>query len=324
MQYQIKAKRVIEQLVKSGHKNFVVFPYGERGILVKALLNSYFGIQETMIIDNNLCRENKHIHAIEEIKNIDVKDIIVLLSTDSEAYYSDIRQELLTYVSLDKIVDVFSPSIYFDEKVYFDKPYYSQNIPEQLYFYDARIMSLEENAREIYRRGISGCTAEVGVYKGEFANYISRFFPDRRLYLFDTFSGFDDRDIDAEEEKYSAVFRKNVSHADTSAEIALSNIGWRSNAVAKTGYFPDTVTGLENEKFCFVCLDTDLYKPILAGLEFFYPRMIPGGCIFVDDLGHQKLPGVRKAVIDFCQKEHVGYSSIYDGSDATAVIVKPL
>ena len=101
-------------------------------------------------------------------------------------------------------------------------------------------------------------------------------------------------------------------------------MAYRSNAVIRKGYFPETAIGLEEERFAFVSLDTDLYKPIKAGLDFFYPRLARGGVIFVDDLGHPELPGVRKAVIEFCKKEKIGYVSIPDGTDSTAVIVKPL
>lgn len=43
----------------------------------------------------------------------------------------------------------------------------------------------------IYSNNISGCVAEVGVFQGEFASVINKNFPDRKLYLFDTFEGFD-------------------------------------------------------------------------------------------------------------------------------------
>lgn len=153
---------------------------------------------------------------------------------------------------------------------------------------------------------------------------MSRFMPDRTLYLFDTFTGFDGRDIDENEEKLSYKFRRKNSLDDTNVELALSNIAYRANTVVRKGYFPDTAQGLEKEKFAFVSLDTDLYKPILSGLEFFWPRLSPGGTIFVDDLRHSELLGVRKAVIEFCKKESIGYVSLPDGVDATAIITKPL
>ena len=59
---------------------------------------------------------------------------------------------------------------------------------------------------------------------------------------------------------------------DTSVEFVLENIGYRANCIIRKGWFPETTTGLENEKFAFVHLDTDLYKPILAGLKFFGPE----------------------------------------------------
>lgn len=46
----------------------------------------------------------------------------------------------------------------------------------------------------------------------------------------------------------------------------------KEKVVIKKGYFPESIQNdenLKNEKFCFVSLDPDLYKPILEGLEFF-------------------------------------------------------
>jgi O-methyltransferase len=48
-----------------------------------------------------------------------------------------------------------------------------------------------------------------------------------------------------------------------------------------------------------VSLDVDLYKPTLAGLEYFYPRLSVGGCIFIHDYNNRRFKGVRKAVEEF-------------------------
>ena len=39
------------------------------------------------------------------------------------------------------------------------------------------------------------------------------------------------------------------------------------------GWFPETAFDIEDETFCLVCMDACLYRPTLAGLEFFFPRM---------------------------------------------------
>jgi O-methyltransferase len=49
-----------------------------------------------------------------------------------------------------------------------------------------------------------------------------------------------------------------------------------------------------------VHLDVDLYASTRAGLEFFYPRMIPGGIIITHD--YSTLPGVAQAFSEFLPK----------------------
>jgi O-methyltransferase len=64
----------------------------------------------------------------------------------------------------------------------------------------ARIIGLENAAKLIYRNNVSGSVAELGVFEGEFAKHINKQFPERKLYLFDTFDGFSDEDIKKEKE----------------------------------------------------------------------------------------------------------------------------
>lgn len=314
MDYYRKAKRVIEKLISNGKREFILFPFGERGLMIKNILNNQYGIKEEYILDNKLSKLVDTIHPIEYLAQLDLNRYLILLTSDNEECYSEIRTDLMKYAGLDQFVDVFSTSMYWDDSQYYEKP--TQKHP--------RLIALEAAAKEIYRNEVEGAIAECGVYKGWFANHMSRFMPDRKIYLFDTFNGFDDRDIDEKEDKYSGGFREKNKLSDTSVELALSNLGFRANAIVRKGYFPDTAIGLEQEKFAFVSLDTDLYKPILSGLEFFYPRLSPGGYIFVDDLGHEKLQGVRQALLDFCKKEEIGYVPIFDGTDETAIIAKPV
>lgn len=55
------------------------------------------------------------------------------------------------------------------------------------YFDHIRLATLELVSYEINSKNIKGNVAELGVYKGKFARYINKMFPDRNLYLFDTF-----------------------------------------------------------------------------------------------------------------------------------------
>ena len=61
------------------------------------------------------------------------------------------------------------------------------------------------------------------------------------------------------------------------------NLGDLTNVIIKNGFVPDTLQGLEDITFAFVLLDLDKYKPTLASLEFFYPRLVKGGYLVVHD-----------------------------------------
>lgn len=181
-----------------------------------------------------------------------------------------------------------------------------------------RISTLELAVREIYEKQVAGAVAELGVYKGEFAKYLNAAFPDRRLYLFDSFEGFSDRDSTIDRNQNFSTGDQNFS--DTSVSLVLGKMKHRDNCIVKKGWFPESLQGLE-ETFCFVSLDADLYKPIYDGLEYFYPRLSKGGYIFVHDYNNNLYAGAKQAVREFCEKMNIGYTPISD-SWGTVVIAK--
>ena len=63
------------------------------------------------------------------------------------------------------------------------------------------------------------------------------------------------------------------------------------------GLFPGTAGPVRDRRFSFVHLDVDLKSSTLACLEFFYPRMLPGGVILSHDYSY--LDGVRAAFGEF-------------------------
>ncbi|WP_338588699.1 TylF/MycF/NovP-related O-methyltransferase [Paenibacillus sp. Y5S-9] len=167
---------------------------------------------------------------------------------------------------------------------------------------------------EINKRQIPGNIAELGVYKGEFASYLNRFFPDKNLYLFDTFEGFDQRDEHHKDEYVSS----SPMFTDTNVELVLNRMQFPEKVTVKKGYFPDTAVGLE-DTFCFVSLDADLYKPILQGLEYFYPRLVSGGYIFIHDYDKVNWPGATLAVREFSEKYNVPYLPILDRGSSVVI-----
>ena len=167
-----------------------------------------------------------------------------------------------------------------------------------------RNIFLRDFAKLVYEYHIPGAVAEAGVFQGDFAKHINENFPDRALYLFDTFEGFDQRDISVEScEGYSQAAAGRF--CGTSEDEVLRKMKYPERVRIRKGYFPDTVNGLE-ETFAFVNLDMDLYLPTLAGLRYFAPRMAAGGCIVVHDYFSQGYQGAGEAVRTFLKNDTWG------------------
>lgn len=154
-----------------------------------------------------------------------------------------------------------------------------------------RDMTVALALETIAREGIEGDMAELGVYQGAMAFLYHKVLPQKNLYLFDTFAGFPQRDLDVPED---------TRFSDTSVARVRERIGDDTNVIFKPGYFPETAVGLEDCQFCFVMLDADLYNPTKAGLEFFYPRMQRGGYIFLHDYtSYESNRAVSRAANEF-------------------------
>lgn len=181
-----------------------------------------------------------------------------------------------------------------------------------------RVSQLELMSKEIYENHVEGSVAELGVYRGEFAKYINQAFPDRSLYLFDTFEGFDARDAAVDQQQgYSGG---NQDFSKTGIPLVLSKMAYPENCIIKQGYFPNTADDVACD-FAFVSIDCDLYAPIYAGLSYFYPRLRAGGVIFVHDY-NSGYKGSKTAVTEYCNENHISFIPISDSS-GSVVVRKP-
>jgi O-methyltransferase len=144
--------------------------------------------------------------------------------------------------------------------------------------------------------------AELGVFRGDFAKIINDKFPNKRLFLFDTFEGFNDDEYskDRKEEGIDAAYINNFK--DTSVELVVQRMPHRERCIIKKGLFPHSAQGCENERFCFVSIDVDLFEPIYNALEFFFPRLVVCGYLFIHEYNHNHYTGVKKAVRKYEQR----------------------
>ncbi|WP_142692629.1 TylF/MycF/NovP-related O-methyltransferase [Campylobacter troglodytis] len=152
-----------------------------------------------------------------------------------------------------------------------------EKIDTSLGHFDARVDFIRSLSIHFQKYRIKGSVAELGVFQGDFARFINKFFSSK-CYLIDTFSGFDDRDVQKEGQEGCVDFIEG-EFTNTSIDLVRSKLSRPERVQFIKGYFPQDVLGKipNEEQFCFVNLDMDLKEPILAGLEYFYPRLVGGG-----------------------------------------------
>ena len=171
-----------------------------------------------------------------------------------------------------------------------------------------RYRTIELIAEEIHRNKTEGDVAEAGVDYGDCSWIINGAFSDRTMYLYDTFRGFDKRDVEKEtEHNYTSeafyqsanyFLREQFKTAEDQIAYVKSRLPHPENAFFRAGYFPETAEGEKENRFAFVSLDMDLYQPILNGILFFWPRLNDGGYIMIHDYNHREFKGIKDAIAE--------------------------
>ena len=161
-----------------------------------------------------------------------------------------------------------------------------------------RLYALILNIKQVLDENIMGDMAELGVYRGNSAAvlaYYARIYH-RRVLLFDTFQGFDKRDLVGVDES------KPTEFTDTSLNHVKDLVGDKDVRFVQ-GRFPQSVPReLYASQFCLAHIDCDLYEPAKAGLEFFYPRLSAGGLLIVHDYANPHWDGIKRAVDAYCRE----------------------
>jgi len=152
---------------------------------------------------------------------------------------------------------------------------------------------------------LNGHFAECGTYKGGTAYLIAKtareLEANKKLYLFDTFSGM-----------------PNLANQDTSGHIE-GDVGNTSLSAVQSylkdfdtieyvqGIIPETFSQLDVNTFSFVHVDVDLYQTVKDCCDFFYNRLVTGGVLLFDDYGFRKYEFAAKKAVDefFMNKSEV-------------------
>ncbi|MCX5677956.1 MAG: class I SAM-dependent methyltransferase [Candidatus Omnitrophica bacterium] len=192
-------------------------------------------------------------------------------------------------------------------RLYYDglkrtKGEWTDNFSKQCRFY-----GLQEMAGWVLGKELGGDFAECGCWRGHSTYIISKILSDNNFrasfHVFDSFeNGLSDKTPEDENERFALsakeVAQEKMMFGSTEDEVRKVLSDFKFVKLYK-GWIPERFKEVEGHAFSFVHIDVDLYQPTLDSLRFFFPRIVAGGCIVVDDYGFTKFPGSKKAVDTF-------------------------
>ncbi len=201
---------------------------------------------------------------------------------------------------------------------------WTDNFSKQLRFY-----SLQQIIEHVLGLKLDADFAECGCWKGHSSFIISTLLSknnfQNQFHIFDSFEGgLSDKTAKDQNDQYGLSAEETIKEKEmfSSLEENVDKVLEKFDFIKLyKGWIPDRFEEVKDQKFSFVHIDVDLYKPTLDSLEFFYPRLAGGGgWIVVDDYGFMQFPGCKKAVDEFLKRNE--FTFFYEMPAGGCFIIK--
>ena len=171
---------------------------------------------------------------------------------------------------------------------------------------------------------LDGDIVECGVWRGGMSLFLTKLFPNKKIWLADSYDGF--QDIDEALYKTDKVNDPHVKGSPIRQGLAgmplervkeLFNTfgeGANPNVNYLKGYVKDTLEPktCPIDKIALLRIDVDAYSATKEVLEFLYPKVVSGGMIIFDDAN---IGSARVAIEEFYEKESITISHVAEYPD---------
>jgi len=163
--------------------------------------------------------------------------------------------------------------------------------------------SLFEAVRYLVARGIKGDFVECGVFFGGASMLIGKTLmmlgeTSRELWLYDSFQGFVGEQAKDDVTWYGDSIATRFPDFEVIAKDNIASIGYPVEKVRFVkGDIEKIAPDNKHGDIALLRLDTDTYHSTKAELEHFYPKLVSGGILIIDDYGHAD--GARRAVDEY-------------------------
>ncbi len=166
---------------------------------------------------------------------------------------------------------------------------------------------------------LPGNFVACGVYTGfcdrAVMDYVDFQKLDKTYVLMDTFDGLDPLYSTPEELAKQTRYKNAPSTYETVQETFRA-----FDVQIVKGPIPDTLPEAAAGLVCFLSIDMNTAAPERAALEFFWPRLVPGGVVVFDDYGFQGHEAQKATHDDFARRQGLTIFALPTGQ---GLLMKP-
>jgi hypothetical protein len=160
------------------------------------------------------------------------------------------------------------------------------------------------------------CGVSTGFLASGIMDYLNWNSLGRRYVMFDTWAGLDDRYLsDAEREAGRLEW-----YAGLDFESVKRNFSEYENVEMVRGTVPETLASTKIDQVCYLSLDMNCTRPEIEAAEYFWPRMVPGAFMLLDDYAYSGYEEQNAAFNEFATRHEIEILSLPTGQ---GLAIKP-
>jgi hypothetical protein len=167
---------------------------------------------------------------------------------------------------------------------------------------------------------LKGDFVECGVNRGGYARAILQYLPfdasGKKMFLLDTYEGIPDEQI-SEVERQQGRLAGGYEPAWDAVSKAFAPF---SSVKLIRGMVPQTLVKVEGESIAYLSLDMNIAEPEIAAANYFWPKMVSGAIMLLDDYNFTFHPVQRQRFNEFARQKGVPILPLPTGQ---GMIIKP-
>lgn len=175
-----------------------------------------------------------------------------------------------------------------------------------------------------FAAGLGGDFVECGVCRGMLSSSIMAYLNwneiDRRFFLFDTFTGVDERLVTDEELGSGNLGYFREMYKEDIYEQAVRNFSEFKNVEIIRGSVPSTLSTVDVGPVAYLSIDMNNVTPEIAAINHFWDKLQTGAPVLLDDYGFVRYEAQKNAFDAWAAQRGVGILALPTGQ---GLIIKP-